>query len=167
MVVSPIAGLLADRIGNRPLMLTGLTLQAVGMGWIAAIAEPAMSYTWLAPALGVAGIGISLCFPTVANAVVGSVPPADMGIASGTNSSVREIGGVFGIAVLASVFASAGVYTSTQTFVDHFSTALWVGAALSAAGIFAAAALPKHVRPSLEPGGPAEAVISERLAART
>jgi EmrB/QacA subfamily drug resistance transporter len=153
MVVAPIAGLLADRIGNRPLMVTGLTLQAVGMAWIAAIAEPGMSYTWLAVALGVAGVGISLCFPTVANAVVGSVAPADMGIASGTNSSVRELGGVFGIAVLASVFASAGVYTSTQTFVDHFSTALWVGAALSAAGIFAAAAVPKRIAPLAVPAG--------------
>jgi EmrB/QacA subfamily drug resistance transporter len=153
MVVAPIAGMLADRIGNRPLLLTGLALQAVGLGWVAAIAEPGMSYTWLAAALGVAGVGISLCFPTVANAVVGSVPPADMGIASGTNSSVREIGGVFGIAVLASVFASAGVYTSRQTFVDHFSTALWVGAALSAAGILAAAALPKHIAPVAVPAG--------------
>jgi EmrB/QacA subfamily drug resistance transporter len=142
MLVAPIAGALADRIGNRPLLLTGLALQAAGLGWIAAIATPDMSYTWLAVALGVAGVGISLCFPTVANAVVGSVPPGDIGIASGTNGALREIGGVFGVAVLASVFAHSGVYTSPSTFVDHFKDAVWLGAALSAVGIFAAAALP-------------------------
>ncbi|ADP82455.1 DHA2 family efflux MFS transporter permease subunit [Pseudofrankia inefficax] len=149
MVVAPLAGALADRFGNRPFLIAGLALQAVGLGWIAAIAEPGMSYRWLAVALAVAGVGISLCFPTVANAVVGSVPPAEMGVASGTNSAVREIGGVFGVAILASVFAGSGVYTSTRTFVDHFATALWIGAAFSAVGILAAAAVPG--RPATRP----------------
>jgi EmrB/QacA subfamily drug resistance transporter len=151
MVVAPIAGVLADRYGNRPFMLLGLTLQAAGLGWIAAIAEPGMSYTWLAVALGVAGVGISLCFPTVANAVVGSVPSSEMGIASGTNSAVREIGGVFGIAILATVFAHPGVYTSPSTFIDHFKNAVWLGAAFSAVGIVAAAVLPgrTHAEPGL------------------
>ncbi|HEX3816322.1 MAG TPA: MFS transporter [Mycobacteriales bacterium] len=151
MVVAPIAGILADRFGNRPLLLIGLALQAAGLGWVAVIAEPGMSYPRLALALGVAGVGISLCFPTVANAVVGSVPDSEMGIASGTNSSLREIGGVFGIAILASVFANSGDYTSAQTFIDHFTKALWVGAAFSAVGIIAAAAIPgrDHLRPDL------------------
>jgi MFS family permease len=144
MLVAPIAGALADRIGNRPLLLTGLTLQAIGLGWIAAIATPGMSYTPLALALGVAGVGISLCFPTVANAVVGSVPPTEMGIASGTNSALREIGGVFVIAILASVFVHSGVYTSPSIFVDHFTDAVWVGSAFSAVGLLAAAALPSR-----------------------
>jgi EmrB/QacA subfamily drug resistance transporter len=152
MLVAPIAGALADRFGNRPFMLVGLALQAAGLGWIAAMAKPGMSYTWLAVALGVAGVGISLCFPTVANAVVGSVPDSEMGIASGTNSSLREIGGVFGVAILATVFAHPGDYTSTQTFIDHFKNALWLGAAFSAVGIIAAAALPGR-RP-VEPGLP-------------
>jgi hypothetical protein len=120
----------------------GLALQAAGLGWIAAIAKQGMSYGWLAPALAVAGIGISLCFPTVANAVVGSVAPAEMGIASGTNSSLREIGGVFGIAILASVFAHPGDYSSAHTFIDHFKNAVWLGAGFSALGLLAAAALP-------------------------
>lgn len=144
MVVAPIAGVLADRIGNRPLLVTGLALQAVGLGWIATIASPGMGYTWLAVAQGVAGVGISLCFPTVANAVVGSVPHAEMGIASGTNSSLREIGGVFGIAILASVFAHSGVYSSPSEFVDQFTHAVWLGAAFSAVGVFAAAAVPGY-----------------------
>jgi MFS family permease len=123
-------------------------LQAIGLGWIAAIAEPGMSYTWLAVALGVAGIGISLCFPTVANAVVTSAPASDVGIASGTNSALRELGGVFGIAILAGIFAHHGVYTSPGTFVDHFTNAVWIGSMFSAIGIVAALALPKRVRPA-------------------
>ena len=144
MIVAPIAGALADRFGNKPFMLIGLTLQAAGLGWIAAIAEPGMGYTQLAMALGVAGVGISLCFPTVANAVVGSSPPSEMGIASGTNSAIREIGGVFGIAILATVFSHPGVYTSPATFIDHFKEAVWLGAAFSAIGVIAAAALPRR-----------------------
>ena len=139
---SPLAGALADPVRGKPFMVLGLALQAVGLGWIALIAEPGMSYTWLAVALGVAGVGISLCFPTVATAVVGSVPPSEVGIASGTNSSLREIGGVFGIAVLASVFSSSDVFRSVSAFVDHFTDAVWVGAAFSAIGILAAASLP-------------------------
>jgi EmrB/QacA subfamily drug resistance transporter len=151
MLVAPIAGALADRFGGKPFMIAGLTLQAAGLAWIAAIAQPGMSYTWLAVALGVAGVGISLCFPTVANAVVGSVPSTEMGIASGTNSALREIGGVFGVAILAAVFVHPGVYTSPSTFIEHFKDAVWFGAAFSAAGIIAAALLPgrTHAEPGL------------------
>lgn len=151
MLIAPIAGALADRFGNKPILLIGLALQAAGLGWVAAIAEPGMSYTWLAVALGVAGVGISLCFPTVANAVVGSVPSSQMGIASGTNSALREIGGVFGVAILATIFAHPGVFTSPSIFIDHFKHAVALGAAFSAIGIIAAAALPgrRHVEPGL------------------
>jgi EmrB/QacA subfamily drug resistance transporter len=139
MIVAPIAGALADRFGNRPFMLLGLTMQAIGLGWVALIAEPGMSYVELGIALTVAGIGISMCFPTVANAVMSSVPLEEAGVASGTNSALRELGGVFGVAVLAAVFTGPGVYTSPQAFTDRFATALWVGAGLSALGIAAAA----------------------------
>lgn len=150
MLIAPIAGALADRYGGKPFMLGGLALQAAGLGWIAAIAKPGMNYLPLAIALGVAGIGISLCFPTVANAVVGSVPPSEMGIASGTNSALRELGGVFGIAILAAVFVHPGVFTSPTTFIEHFKDAVWLGAAFSAIGIIAAALLPSRTHG--EPG---------------
>jgi EmrB/QacA subfamily drug resistance transporter len=163
MLIAPIAGSLADRFGNKPFMLTGLALQAVGLGWIAAIAKPDMGYAWLAVAMGVAGIGISLCFPTVANAVVGSVPPSEMGIASGTNSSLREIGGVFGISILATVFAHPGDYSSTVTFIAHFKNAVWLGAGFSALGMLAAAALPR--RASVTPMAPTPAASTVSLSA--
>src|SRR3954447_2434353 len=112
IIVAPIAGALADKYGGKPFMVVGLALQAIGLGWMAAIAKPDTPYLWLALAMAVAGIGISMCFATVVNAVLGAVPFEEAGIASGTNSAVREVGGVFGIAILATVFANKGVFSS-------------------------------------------------------
>ncbi|MFL5885073.1 MAG: MFS transporter, partial [Thermoleophilaceae bacterium] len=135
MVIAPIAGALADRYGNRPFMVAGLLLQAIGYAWIAMIVSPDVSYLELGIAFTVAGAGTSLCFPTVANAVIGSAPPAEAGVASGTSSSLRELGGVVGVSVLASIFARHGVYSSPQAFVDGFAPAIWAGGGFSAAGI--------------------------------
>jgi EmrB/QacA subfamily drug resistance transporter len=146
MVVAPIAGALSERYGNRPFMAAGLALQTIGLTWIAVIAAPGMGYLQLGLALTIAGIGISLCFPTVANAVMGSVPLQEAGVASGTNSMLRELGGVLGIAVLASVFARQGVYHSPRVFIDGFTQALWVGVGLSAIGCAAALLMPTRRR---------------------
>jgi MFS family permease len=145
-VIAPLAGALADRFGNRPFMALGLALQAFGLGWIALIAKPDIGYLQLGVALTVAGIGTSMCFPTVANAVAQSVPLEEIGIASGTNSALRELGGVFGVAVLAAVFTHGGVYGSPQAFIDRFDPALWVGVGLSAIGIAWALLSPGHPR---------------------
>jgi EmrB/QacA subfamily drug resistance transporter len=142
LLIAPLAGGLADRLGNRPFMAAGLALQALGFGWVALVASPHVGYLELGIALSVAGIGTSLCFPTVANAVAGSVPLEEIGIASGANSALRELGGVFGVAVLAAVFGTRGVYGSPQAFVDRFQLALWVGLALTAVGIVAALLAP-------------------------
>jgi EmrB/QacA subfamily drug resistance transporter len=148
MIVAPIAGALSERYGNRPFMAAGLALQTIGLAWVALIAEPGMGYLQLGLALTIAGIGISLCFPTVANAVMGSVPLQEAGVASGINSMLRELGGVLGIAVLASVFAGHGGYASPAMFVDGFTKALWVGVGLSAAGCAAALFVPGRSRPA-------------------
>jgi Na+/melibiose symporter-like transporter len=142
MIVAPIAGALADRFGNRPFMVLGLSMQAIGLGWVAMIAGRHVSYAELGVALTVAGVGTSFCFPTVANAVLGSVPLEEAGVASGTNSSFRELGGVFGVAVLAAVFTHHAVYSSAGAFFDRFGAALWVGAGFSALGIVAALVTP-------------------------
>jgi MFS family permease len=151
MVVAPIAGTLSDRFGTRPFMVLGLVMQGVGLGWVALIADTSVGYLQLGIALTVAGVGTSLCFPTIANAVMGSVPPEEAGVASGTNSSLRELGGVFGVAVLAAVFTRHNVYASPQAFVDGFKAALFVGAALTAVGIVAAVAVPGRPRMEAAP----------------
>jgi len=154
MLVAPLAGGLADRFGNRPFMVLGMAMQAVGLAWVALIASPDVGYLQLGIALTVAGVGTSLCFPTVANSVMSSVPPQEAGVASGTNSSLRELGGVFGIAVLAAIFTRHGVYASPQTFVDGFQPALVVGAALTAVGIVAALLTPGRPRSERQPTAP-------------
>jgi EmrB/QacA subfamily drug resistance transporter len=146
-IVSPIAGALADRVGNRPFLVVGLAMQAIGLGWIAAVVTTDISYTQLGLAFGIAGIGIGMVFPTVANEVIGCVPLAEAGVASGTNSTIRELGGVLGVAVLATVFDRKGIYTSPRIFVEGFSPALWVGVGLSALAVVAAALVPGR-RPS-------------------
>ena len=112
MIVAPIAGVLADRYGNRPFMVLGLALQAAGYAWVALIVAPGIDYSQLGVAFTVAGIGTSFCFPTVANAIMGAVPMPEAGTASGINSALRELGGVVGVTVLASVFIHHGGYTN-------------------------------------------------------
>ena len=148
MVVSPVAGRLADRYGNRPFITAGLLLQAAGLAWIAAVAAPGLGYAVLGAALTVAGVGIGLVFPTVATEVMTSVPGPQIGVASGTNSALRELGGVFGVAVLASIFARPGAYTTPAIFVAGFQAALWAGAAFSAAGVLIAITVRQRPAPS-------------------
>ncbi|MQS16992.1 MFS transporter [Streptomyces kaniharaensis] len=148
MVVAPLAGRLADRYGNRPFIVGGLLLQACGLAWVAAIAQPGLGFAELGIALAVAGIGTSLVFPTVANEVVASVDGEDVGMAAGTNSAMRELGGVFGVAVLASVFARPGAYATPGVFVDGFTSALWVGVGLSAVGVLVGLAGPRRTTPA-------------------
>jgi hypothetical protein len=124
------------------------------------IAGRHVSYAELGVALTVAGVGTSFCFPTVANAVLGSVPLEEAGVASGTNSSFRELGGVFGVAVLAAVFTHHAVYSSANAFFDNFGTALWAGAGFSALGIVAALLAPGR-RPEAKIAGRPELALAD------
>jgi EmrB/QacA subfamily drug resistance transporter len=144
--VAPIAGALSDRIGGRPLMATGLALQAIGLGWMAAITTPTLGYANLVAPFVISGIGMALFFAPVANVVLSAVRPEEEGQASGANNAIRELGGVFGVAVLASVFSQYGGYADSQTFVDGLNPAVWVGAVVVAAGALAAFLIPRRKR---------------------
>jgi hypothetical protein len=108
-----------------------------------------------------------MCFPTVANSVMSSVPLSEAGVASGTNSMLRELGGVLGIAVLASVFARQGVYHSPRVFIDGFTHALWVGVGLSALGSAAALVVPGRKRTVETSAAPAALATHEPIAETT
>jgi hypothetical protein len=123
-------------------MMLGLVLQGAGLLWLGLEATPDAGYGSLVLPLIVAGIGISMVFPTVANAVVGSVPISDSGVAAGTNNTVRELGGVFGVAILAAVFAARGGYSSPAAFMHGFRSAEIVAAAVAIAGAGVAALAP-------------------------
>jgi EmrB/QacA subfamily drug resistance transporter len=137
--IAPFAGALSDKIGGRVLLATGLALQAIGLGWLAAVASPTVAYTTLVPAFVISGVGMSLFFAPVANVVLSSVRRDQEGIASGANNAIRELGGVFGIAVLGAVFSAHGGYASGTAFVSGLAPAVWVGA--SAVAVASAAAL--------------------------
>ncbi|HEY6780415.1 MAG TPA: MFS transporter, partial [Thermoleophilaceae bacterium] len=138
MVVAPIAGILADRIGSRPLISSGLALQAAALAWLSIVSEPTVAYGLLIPGFVMGGVGMGLVFAPAAYAVLSSVRPEEAGQASGATNTIREIGGVLGVAVLASVFTSAGGYESPQAFNDGLVVATAVGAVVVALGALAA-----------------------------
>jgi EmrB/QacA subfamily drug resistance transporter len=146
MVVSPLAGFFSERYGSRPFMVAGLTLQAVALGLMATSASVHQTYSSLILPFLLAGSGMALVFAPAANAVLSSVRVHETGQASGATNAIRELGGVLGIAVLATVFTSHGSYTSLQAFVNGLTPALWVGVAVLAAGALIAAALPFSTR---------------------
>jgi EmrB/QacA subfamily drug resistance transporter len=144
--IAPIAGALSDRIGGRPLMAVGLSLQALGLGWIAVISSPTAPYGDFVLPFIISGAGMALFFAPVANVVLSSVRPEEEGQASGANNAIRELGGVFGVAVLASIFSHYGGYESGQAFVDGLTPAIWVGAVVVALGAVAALMIPRRRR---------------------
>ena len=144
VVVAPLAGLLADRIGGRPVVLTGLVLQSAGLAWLAAVSTPTVAYAALVPAFVVSGVGMALFFAPVATIVLGAVRRDEEGIASGATNALRELGGVFGVAVLASVFAAHGGYLSGTAFVHGLRPAVTVGAAAVALAALALLAVPRR-----------------------
>ena len=145
-IVAPIAGALADRIGERPLLAGGMGLQALGFAWVALIAAPGLSYGALVTPLIVAGVGASMAIPPAASAVLGAVTQEELGKAAGANSMLRELGGVFGIALLVAVFSGTGSYVSSDAFSAGFAPAIGVAAALSLLGAVAAMGIPGRRR---------------------
>jgi EmrB/QacA subfamily drug resistance transporter len=153
-LIAPRAGTLADRIGERPLVVSGALLQAAGFGWIAVIAAPGMAYPAMLAPMVISGAGLGLALPAVTRAVVGSVPPVDIGKASGSFSMMRQLGGAFGIAILAAVFAAAGGYASAAAFSNGFAPAIGAAAGLALAGALAALALPgRRTQAQARPAG--------------
>ena len=146
MVVAPIAGAFSDKIPASRIIGTGLALQAIGLGWIAAIGSPTLGYASFVLPFAISGIGMGMFFAPIANVILGTVRGEEEGQASGANNAVRELGGVFGVAVLASVFSHYGGYTSGQSFVDGLNPAVWIGAVVVGVGSLAAFAISRRPR---------------------
>ena len=142
MFVAPFAGAMSDRVSPKRILGIGLTLQAIGLGWIAFVTTPSAPYISFVIPFMLAGIGMGLFFTPMANLVLSSVRRDREGQASGANNAIRELGGVFGVAVLTSVFARYGGYETGQTFVDGAVPALWIGAVFVGLGAVAAFAIP-------------------------
>lgn len=134
LLVAPLSGILADRLGGRPILITGFLSTAAGLGWLAVVAEPDVGYLSQVPAFVLCGVGMAMFFAPSGAILMGAVADAEQGIASGVHNALREVGGALGVALLASVFTAHGGYETPQAFVDGLVPALWVGVtALTAA----------------------------------
>jgi len=163
LTIAPAAGALADRIGERWLLSAGLTLQAAGLLWLARIADPAMTYGTLIGPFIAAGVGISMAIPCAQNAVVGHVCDRDIGKAAGVNSMMRELGGVFGIAVTVAVFSRTGTDANPGLFIDGFRPAVATAAGFALLGALcglAAPGRPSAARPAEDPDLPLTAAVA-------
>ncbi len=145
MLVAPLAAALASRFGGRPVLAAGLAFQAVGLGWLAMVTTATVPYGSLWPAFVVSGVGMALFFVPLASVVLSSVRPEQEGVASGTNSAFRELGGVLGIATLGAVFSANGGYTSSAAYISGLLPAVWVGVAVLGLGAVVALALPRRM----------------------
>ena len=154
IIVAPIAGALSDRVGGGLLMGLGLSLQAIGLAWLGLIASTTVEYTAMITPFVISGIGMGLFFAPMANVILSSVKPQEEGQASGASNAIRELGGVFGVAVLAAIFARNGSYASPQAFVDGMVPAVLIGSVFVAAGAVAAFAIPRARRAGANDDGP-------------
>jgi EmrB/QacA subfamily drug resistance transporter len=146
ILVAPLAGVLSDRVGQRPMMVVGMLLQGVGLAWFALSATSAVGYASLVLPLLVSGIGVSMALAATPTAVLGAVAPADMGKASGANSTFQRFGSVFGIAIATAVFTANGHLGTASSFTAGFRPALALAAGLSIAGALTALAVRRQQR---------------------
>ncbi|MFE7955424.1 DHA2 family efflux MFS transporter permease subunit [Streptomyces sp. NPDC057413] len=155
MLVAPIAGILADRVGGRPVVAAGLFFQAAGLAYLASASTPDASYGAQLPGLIISGIGMALFFAPASHLVMSSVRASEQGIASGANNALREVGGALGIAIMSSIFSARGGYESGQAFVDGLRPAVFTGAGVVALAGVAALLIPRR-RASVAATAPTE-----------
>jgi EmrB/QacA subfamily drug resistance transporter len=150
MIFAPLAGVIAARLGTRPVLAVGLALQAIGLGWIAIVLEVSTPFVQLIAPFAITGIGMAFVFSMAPEAVLASVPQQDAGKASGASNAIREVGAVMGVATLASVFSANGGYESPQAFTDGIVAALPIAVAVLAAGAALTLLLPGRPRAEVE-----------------
>ncbi len=144
LVLAPASGLITDRIGFRPLMIGGLAMESVALGWLAAAVTPDVPYGLLVAPLVLAGAGAAVFFAPLTTAMLSAVAPQEQGQASGAATAIRELAVVFGVAGLGLVFTGHGGYASRADFTAGFVPAMWLAAVLAAAGLLAAVSLPRR-----------------------
>jgi EmrB/QacA subfamily drug resistance transporter len=152
-LIAPFAGALIARVGERPLIVGGLIAAAGGLAWLALLARTGLRYEDLVAPLVLAGSGASVAIPATMSAVMTGVPPKAIGQASGTLNMLRQLGGVFGIAICAAVFAARGGYASPAAFTSGFGPAMGACAGLALLGAVAGLIIPgkRRAAPATHP----------------
>jgi MFS family permease len=141
-VTAPIAGAVVNKFGERPLVVMGLLMQAIGLGWIAMVAAPDTAYSAMVAPLALAGVGVSMAMPAAQNAILGSVAVTEIGKASGIFNMGRFLGGMFGIAALVATLSAYGAVDSPARFSAGFAAAMMLAAGLSLLGVLVGLCLP-------------------------
>ncbi|HEV3001729.1 MAG TPA: MFS transporter [Solirubrobacteraceae bacterium] len=158
ILVAPIAGRLADRIGPRLLLVGGLLAVAASLYWQSHITTDA-DFSFLFGAFMLMGTGMAFVMSPMTSAAMNAVEPAKAGVASGILSMSRMIGGTFGVAALGAVIATDRTATAAS-FTAQLGDGLVVAAALAALGALVAAVTigPRAERPEAPvqpiPAGP-------------
>ena len=139
---------------------TGMAIQAIALAWLAVIVTPTVAYEAMIVPFMLAGVGMGLFFAPIANVVLSAVRPDQEGKASGATNTIREVGGVFGVAVLAAIFSANGDYASPAAYVAGLQPAIAVGAVIVGLGALAALFIPARAgivaptdRPTEVPSG--------------
>lgn len=148
LVIAPLAGILSDRIGARAVLVSGMLIQGVSLGWFALLASVGADYAQFIVPLILAGVGISMAIPIAPTAVLSAAHPRDMGKASGVNSMLQRFGSAFAIAIGAAVFSANGHLGTPVSFTAGFRPALSVIAGLSILGAVTALAVAGRKRPA-------------------
>jgi EmrB/QacA subfamily drug resistance transporter len=164
MVIAPLAGLVAPRVGTKLLIVAGLSFQTIGIFWLAATMSADVAYTTMLPAFIFAGVGMGLVFAPLSTAVLATMKSADHAKASGTNSTLREIGVALGIAVLTAVFVGADGTLTPTGYVGAAIPAIFTGAGVLALSALIAFALPAgRAATSAEAASPTEAASAPSI----
>lgn len=144
MLVPRVVGAQIPRFGERPFIAAGMMLHAVSLAWIALIAATTLDYWEMVAPLLLSGLGVAMASPAMQSSVLSTAAPGDVGKSSAAFSTIRQLGGAFGVAVLVAVFAGAGSYLSAAGFVDGFKAALGAAAGLAFAAAVAGITLPRR-----------------------
>ena len=166
LLVAPLAGAWSDRVGRRPMLIAGLTLQAAGLLTVAALAGAGVSYVALLAPLIIAGVGISMALPAATAAALNAVAPQDLGKAAGATNTLQRFGGVFGVAAVSALFAATGHLGSGPAVVSGFRPALALAAGFSLLGAVSAAAVTGRRAPVAAAPAPALRAVSVERSAR-
>ncbi|MDM4762633.1 DHA2 family efflux MFS transporter permease subunit [Galbitalea sp. SE-J8] len=142
LVIAPLTGFLVPRFGTRALIVAGLTLQAGGMVWLALVMSADSTFLDMLVPFIMEGVGMSLVFAPSSTAVLANMSAENTAKASGTNSTMREIGTALGIAVLTAVFTGAGGELTPTGYVDAAVPAVLTGAGALALAAIVALLLP-------------------------
>ncbi|MEU7923619.1 MFS transporter [Micromonospora sp. NPDC049801] len=144
MIAAPISGILTDKIGGKPLVILGLTMQAIGVGWIGSVVGD-LTYSKLVVPFVITGLGLGIFLAPIGRLAFGFAPAELEGVASGVSNAIRQTGTVMGVSVGGAILGANGGYESVTTFVNGLEEAHLVAACALAAGAVIALFIP-HLR---------------------